>query len=178
MFPVSCDCIDIFKRMFMFDDSFCFSHEAFFLSRPESWSRDPWAVWDWIWCGALVWGVCGQSGFRLLFSGSSLAVLQQQSAAQSARFIPFYSKLCLILCSLMMHFELQQSLLPHTWSVLPYTQLDSVKKKILKAVTKRPVCCRVAVVTVTIVMIVSGCPAASLRLKLQSQFNSMLLCSQ
>lgn len=84
---------------------------------------------------------------------------------------------CLILCSLMMHFELQQSLLPHACCVLPYTQLDSVKK-LLKAVTKRPVCCRVVVVMVTVVTIVSGCPAASLRLNLQSQFNSMLLCSQ
>lgn len=27
-----------------------------------------------------------------------------------------------------MHFELQQSLLPHACSVLPYAQLDSVKK--------------------------------------------------
>lgn len=94
MFPVSCDCFNVFKRTFMFDDSFCLSHEAFFPSRPESWSRDPWAVWDWIWCGAQVWGVCGQSRFRLFFfSGSSLAVLQQQNAAQSAPFVPFYSKL-------------------------------------------------------------------------------------
>lgn len=117
---------------------------------------------------------------RADFGSSSLDLRLRScsSRVQLSLHASFYSKLCLILCSLMMHFELQQSLLPHTWSVLPYTQLDSVKKKILKAVTKRPVCCRVAVVTVTIVMIVSGCPAASLRLKLQSQFNSMLLCSQ
>lgn len=106
-------------------------------------------------------------------SSSSLDLHLRLSLHASFHFIAN----CLILCSLMMHFELQQSLLPRACSVLPYTQLDSVKK-LLKAVTKRPVCCRVVVVMVTVVTIVSGCPAASLRLNLQSQFNSMLLCSQ